>query len=60
MTEEYIMPWGKHVGEAIDDVPRHYLEWLLEQNWIEKPRHQELYEAVEEQLAIRDRSHITF
>ena len=30
--EDYVMPWGKYVGESIDDVPRSYLEWFLRVN----------------------------
>jgi len=56
--QEYYMPWGKHSGKNIDDVPRHYLTWISEQEWIEE--HPELEEAIEEQLAMRDRSHVTF
>jgi len=25
-----IMPWGKHKGEEIDDLPSSYLRWLAE------------------------------
>jgi len=56
---EYTMPhWSVHRGENIADVPRDYLEFLLEQDWIDK--HPNLVEAIEDQFAIRDRSHITF
>lgn len=27
------MPFGKHKGEPLQDVPAHYLHWL----WIQKP-----------------------
>ena len=59
---DYTMPyWSKHAGEDISDVPRKYLEWLLE--WIEDLDNwddTELYEAAEEELAMRDRSYIDF
>lgn len=56
---DYIMPhWSKYAGEDISDVPRKYLDFLLEQDWIDK--HPDLIEAAEDQFAIRDRSHITF
>ena len=56
---EYIMPyWSKYAGEDISDVPRDYLDFLLEQDWIDK--HPDLVEAIEDQFGIRDRSHITF
>ncbi len=25
-----IMPWGKHKGEDIEDIPSSYLKWLAE------------------------------
>lgn len=57
--ENFVIPhWSKYKGKAIGDVPRSYLEFLLEQSWINK--HPELEEAIEEDLEIRDRSHITF
>ena len=56
---EYTMPhWSKYRGEDISDVPRSYLGFLLEQDWIDN--HPELVEAIDDNLAIRDRSHITF
>jgi uncharacterized protein (DUF3820 family) len=55
---EYAMPWGKYQGEQIQDVPRRYLNWLLEQDWIDE--HEELVEAIEDQLAVRDRSYSKF
>ena len=59
---DYIMPhWSKHSGEDISDVPRRYLEWLLE--WIEDKDNwtdTEFVDAIEEELAMRDRSYIDF
>ena len=56
---EYTMPhWSKHSGKDISDVPRNYLDFLLEQDWIDN--HPDLVDAIEDQFAIRDRSHITF
>jgi uncharacterized protein (DUF3820 family) len=26
------MPWGKHKGEELEDVPTDYLEWCLRQD----------------------------
>ena len=57
---EYYMPFGKHSGESLDNIPRSYLEWLLEQEWMYKKDKENLLEAIEEQLQMRDRSHITF
>lgn len=56
---DYTMPhWSKYSGDQICDVPRSYLNFLLEMSWIDK--HPDLIEAIEDQFAIRDRSHITF
>ena len=30
-----IMPFGKYVGEYVGDLPDHYVEFLLEQVWID-------------------------
>lgn len=37
-TDKYIMPFGKHKGEAIGDVPAQYLLWFFEQPWSTKYR----------------------
>ena len=56
---DFIMPhWSKHAGDDISIVPRDYLEWLQEQEWIAK--HKELLDAIDEDLEQRDRSHVTF
>ncbi len=63
----YIMKFGKYSNEEIHNVPRRYLNWLLEE--LEDPDSffilsdkdkEELEEAIEEEFALRDRSHITF
>lgn len=28
------MPFGKHKGEHIEDVPTSYIRWLLDQDWL--------------------------
>jgi len=33
-TDETLMPWGKHKGTPLSDVPGSYLAWLIEQPWI--------------------------
>lgn len=37
-NDKYIMPFGKHKGEAIGDVPASYLLWFFEQPWARKYR----------------------
>ena len=58
---DYIMPnWSCHRGEDISDVQRDYLEFILE--WMEDNDvdNEELYEAIEDELSMRDRSHVDF
>jgi uncharacterized protein (DUF3820 family) len=32
------MPFGKHKGESLEDIPVEYLDWLIGQDWMdEKP-----------------------
>jgi len=62
----YIINFGKYSGREIHDIPRNYLNWCLEELedeefwWMSEKRRQELEEAIEEEFALRDRSHITF
>jgi len=30
------MPFGKHEGKPMKDVPAEYLDWLSEQDWLSK------------------------
>lgn len=32
--DETIMPWGKHKGEKLEDIPATYFLWLQAQSWI--------------------------
>ena len=32
MTDESIMPWGKHKGEKMANIPPSYLLWLYDNN----------------------------
>jgi len=33
-TDQTLMPWGKHKGSKLVDIPPAYLLWLFEQTWI--------------------------
>lgn len=33
LIEHYKMPWGKHKGVKLEDVPFNYLRWLSEQHY---------------------------
>ena len=65
--QEYTIKFGKYSGEEISNVPRKYLNWLLEELEesdsffiLSNKEKEELSEAIEEQLQIRDRSYIDF
>lgn len=38
IDDETIMPWGKHKGKEVQDVPAHYLFWLERENIEKKGR----------------------
>ena len=56
-TEEFILPFGKHKGEDIGIVPRKYLTWIQED--VDMDDYEGLEDAIDEELAMRDRSHVT-
>lgn len=33
--DRFRVPFGKHKGEHIGDVPSSYLSWILQQDWLE-------------------------
>jgi len=39
--EEYVMPFGKHRGKALADVPASYLEWLVDGERLPRDLHKE-------------------
>lgn len=51
--EDVIMPFGKHQGESLDEIPTSYLKWLLDIE-IDEEDHPELEDAVEAELGYRD------
>lgn len=55
-NKDFYMPFGKYQGKHIDDIPRHYLEWILSD--VDMDQWEGLEDAIEEQLAMRDRSGI--
>jgi hypothetical protein len=34
INDDTPMPWGKHQGTPMRDVPPEHLLWLLQQNWL--------------------------
>lgn len=47
------MPWGKHKGEELDDIPTGYLTWLLSQTDIDNTN-PELAQEAQNQLDARE------
>ena len=39
------MPFGKHQGKPLGQVPRDYVQWLLSSGALDKPDNQQLREA---------------
>ena len=56
---ETIMPFGKYRGKRVEDIPRSYMEYFLEQEEFED-NNPELAEAFEYVLEVRTRSYINF
>lgn len=48
--------FGKYKTWELELIPSGYLAWLLEQDWMYEKRHEELLEAIEYEIAVRDRS----
>jgi len=58
MTQSlWICPFKAHTGKPVEDIPRSYLEWLLEQNWFCDPSNDNAaaIKAIETELAYRAR-----
>lgn len=45
------MPFGKHQGKMLNEVPKNYLTWLMESGALDKAENQELKEAIAELVA---------
>ena len=52
------IPFGKYKGRTLDEIPSDYLRWVL--NDIDENQYPGLFEEIEEELAIRDRSYAHF
>jgi DNA polymerase-3 subunit epsilon len=42
------MPFGKHQGKPLEEVPKHYITWLAENGALDKPENQELRKSFEQ------------
>lgn len=50
----FVLPFGKFKGQAIEDIPTPYLNWLTEQDWFCDDHRQGLH-AVNTELNFRER-----
>jgi len=50
-------PFKAHKGKPVEDIPRSYLEWLLEQSWFCDPANgnDRAIKAIQTELAYRER-----
>lgn len=53
---DFIFKFGRYRGESIVDTPSGYLQWIQEHFDEDDPKNKQLFEAIEEELATRDRS----
>jgi len=42
------MPFGKHQGKPLEEIPKHYINWLAENGALDKPENQELRKSLEQ------------
>lgn len=52
--------FGKYQSKQVEEIPSGYLTWLLEQDWMYGERNKKLLEAIEYEMAVRDRSDAHF
>ena len=48
------MPFGKYKGISLEFINSGYFKWLLEQDFILKPRFEDLVVAIENEMQLRD------
>ena len=51
------IPFGKHKGELLADIPNSYLEWLLDQEFFEE-KFQQHWKMTKKELEYRDKFNI--
>lgn len=52
---EVVVPFGKHKGEQVGDLPVSYMRWCLDQEWFEE-QYPDLVTAFENEIRFRERS----
>jgi hypothetical protein len=46
----YVMPWGKHKGKRLDEVPKGYLRWCLKELAVSVPLEEAIRCVLEHRL----------
>ena len=50
----YLIPFGKHKGQKLDDLPAGYLDWLRDQDWVEE-KHPEIWKYINDNSNLIDK-----
>ena len=58
-TTSHLMPFGKHKGTSVAELPSSYLRWLEGEDWFEE-KHENLLEVVQQELRWRDETGMHF
>lgn len=56
---DVMMPISKHRGKSIGELSRKDIEYFMDQEWFEE-KYPKVYEAMEEELLVRERSKIDY
>jgi len=49
-TSDVIMPFGKHKGKKLSEIPVEYMDWLIGQDWLKWFAQGDLRNSIEEYL----------
>ena len=57
LTDKDPMPFGKHKGTPMRDVPVDYLIWLMDQPWIKSARNVKLFNYLEANKSVIEKEY---
>jgi uncharacterized protein (DUF3820 family) len=52
-----ILPFGKHKGMAVEEVPKDYLSWLIAQDWF-RDKFSGLYKDISEFVGVKPKDNV--